>query len=108
MAATPKALANGQLPSSKTTLYTASSSSSIKTIVASIILTNTTAGSLTVNLYLKASGGTSRKILDTYSLAAHATYVFQPHAVIETSGVIEGDASSATSIDYWITGAEIQ
>jgi hypothetical protein len=102
---TGRSLADGQLASSKATLYTVAVSTVAH--VAHIFLTNTTASALTVNIYLKRSGSTSRKILDTYSLAAHASYVvpFGGSAVRLSAGdLIEGDASAATSIDYFIDG----
>lgn len=107
MSSTMKILAEGQLPNSKTTLATSTNTSTIRTLIASIVLTNVTGGAITVNLYLKKSGGVSRKIMSAKSLAANETYVFKPGAIMEPNSVLEGDASAATSIDYWVSGVEI-
>jgi hypothetical protein len=95
----------GQLPSTKGTLYTtpASTSSMLKVIT----LVNTSGSAVTINLYLK--NATSRRIIPlNYSLAAGAQALleFSDHALL-TGDLIEGDASSATTVDYWITLIEI-
>jgi hypothetical protein len=54
-----KQLADGQLASSKGTIYTADSTD----VISSIILVNTGAAHNHVNLYLKPSGGTSRRLI---------------------------------------------
>jgi hypothetical protein len=54
-----KQLADGQLANSKGTIYTADSTD----VVSSIILVNTGAAHNHVNLYLKPTGGTSRRLI---------------------------------------------
>jgi hypothetical protein len=109
MTLTPKILADGQLPAVKTTLYTVPA----VTIAAVkfVRLVNTTAGALTLNLYLKKSGGTSRRIVPKdYSLAAGAMLdVMDAVQTISLAAgdVMEGDCSSATSVDYVIDGGEV-
>jgi hypothetical protein len=99
-------LADGQLPNAKATIYGPVPAGKIAHI-SHIVLTNVSGGTLTANLYIKRSGSTSRKILDTYSLVAHAS-VSRPQEEsayrLSAGDVIEGDASAATSIDYFIDG----
>lgn len=106
MALTCKSLADGQLGSSKGTLHAAATS--FATHAAHIFLTNTDSVARTVNIYLKRSGSTSRKILDTFSLAAHASYVLPTNGSairLSAGDLIEGDASAAAVVDYFIDGA---
>ncbi len=105
MAITIQELADGQLPNAKTTLYTVPALTSA--IVLDIRLVNVTAGAITVNLYKKASGGTSRRILDKdLSIAANGSVRVKGPITLEAAGEIEGDASAATSVDYVINGVE--
>lgn len=109
MALTPKILADGQLPSTKAAIYTvpALTVASVKFMR----LVNTTGGALTVNLYVKKSGGTSRRIAPVnYSLAAGAMLDVLDGVQTLSLGAgdaIEGDASAATSVDYVINGGEV-
>lgn len=90
----------GQLAATKGTLYTVPAVTSA--IVKSIRLVNATAGVLTVNLYFKS--GTSRRIIPKdYSLAAGTLLEVETADVLLTTDLIEGDASAATSVDYWIS-----
>lgn len=105
MADAIKALADGQLPDVKGTLYTTPASTS--TIVRNIILVNTGAGVNTVNLYYKKSAGTSRRICPKdLSLATGASAEIEICPNLEAAGVIEGDASTAAEVDYTISGIE--
>lgn len=108
MALTPKILADGQLPSSKGTLYTVPGST--QTAVKFFRLVNTSGSVVTVNVYLKKSGGTSRRIIPKdYSLAAGAMASVLDYGEVVALGagdLIEGDASSATTVDYVIDGGE--
>ena len=101
---TVKTLADGQLPSSKNTLYTVLPSTS--TIVKTITYVNSTASTIAVNLYVNI-GGTSRRIIPTnMSMAAGALMIFDDELTLAAGNTIEGDASAATSIDYVIEGVE--
>ena len=105
MADTIKALADGQLAAAKATIYTAPALTS--TIVTSIILVNTGAGANAVNLYYKKSAGTSRRICPKdLSMAIGAAFEDIPPFNIEAGGLIEGDATNATEVDYVISGIE--
>ncbi len=98
------ALGEGQLANSKGTLYTVPAST--QTVVKTITLVNATAGSLTCNLYLK-SGATSRRIIPKdMSLGAGESLETDTDYTLEAADLIEGDASSATSIDFTINGIE--
>lgn len=106
MAITIEPLADGQLPNAKGTLFTAT----VATIVKGIILTNTGAGANLVNLYFKRNGGTSRRIIpkDT-SLSTGDTLFWGGDVeivVLDAGGVIEGDATNATEVDYVISGVQ--
>lgn len=105
MALTLKELADGQLPAAKTTLYTVPGATSC--LITCILLVNATAGAITVNLYKKKSGGTSRRIIDKdLSIAANGSVRVKGGFTLEAAAVIEGDASAATSVDYVISGVE--
>lgn len=100
-----KSLADGQLASSKGTLYTTSAST--ETIVKNIILVNTSGGTVKVNLYFKASGGTSRRIIPKdMEIKGGGLAVMDDEQTLEAADIIEGDASSATTVDYTISGVE--
>ena len=99
-----KALADGQLASSKGTLYTVPTSTSA--IVRSIILVNTDTVSRAVNLYAKP-GSTSRRLISKdLVLGAGENLVFDTPITLEEGDLIEGDAAAATVVDFIISGAE--
>ena len=103
-----KSLADGQLPAAKGTLYTcpANTTAAIKQIT---YVSTEAATARTVNLYLKRSGSTSRRLIPrNMNLDAGNAMYWGDADVMELSAgdIIEGDASAATSIDYTITGAE--
>ena len=99
-----KSLADGQLATTKTTLYTAPAAT--QAIVEPIKLTNTTSGMVKCNLYFKASGGTSRRIIP-YDLELEAYASFKSDGVkLEAADIIEGDANASSAIDFVISGVE--
>jgi len=102
-----QSIADGQLPSSTGTLYTVPANTVAH--ITNIVLANTSASvDRTYNLYVKRSGGTSRRIVgaDTPLRASKAHYLPPDQTAIRLSAgdVIEGDADAATAIDYLITG----
>lgn len=105
--ATWSSLADGQLPSSKGTLFTAVDMAA----VTALLLTNTDSGDLTFNIYiLRAdSGSVSRRIAGKdVTLAAGESVNICDHAEglrLSSGDAIEGDASVADKIDYFICGA---
>jgi hypothetical protein len=107
MALVYKSLADGQLAAAKATLYTVPGATTAA--IKQITYTNTDASSRTVNLYLKRSGSTSRRIIPkTMTLASGSTMYWGDGDTMElsTGDIIEGDASAATVVDYVVTGAE--
>lgn len=107
MAVAIRTLAAGQLPNSKTTLYTVPASTSC---LLTITLVATGASARTVNIYIKRSGGTSRMIIgkDTTMNPGDAGYIDhdgRPYS-LATGDIVEGDASAATEIDYTLDGVE--
>lgn len=98
-----KSLADGQLGSTKDTLYTAGTSTS--SLAKKITLFNTSSSEVTIKLYFKASGGTSRGI-PAAVLGDGESKVLDDLA-LEEGDIIEGEADSANVIDYVISGVEI-
>ena len=100
-----KSLADGQLANSKAAIYTTPAST--QAIVKNIILVNTNTSSETVNLYFKASGGTSRRLIpkDT-SLPASNSLVMDNVVTLEAADILEGDTTTASKVDYVINGVE--
>lgn len=101
---TIKALADGTLPTTKSTLYTVPVST--RTIIKTITYVNNHTSVVNVNLYINSSG-TSRKIIPKnmaftsgYSLETDEEYT------LEAGDLIEGDASVISVIDYTINGIE--
>ena len=100
-----KSLADGQLAATKGTIYTTPAAT--QTIVKRITLVNTDTVARAVNLYFKASGGTSRRITPKdYSLAVGALLVMEDEVTLEAADIIEGDAAAATVVDYVVSGIE--
>ena len=97
-------LAHGQLPVAKTTLYTCRPGT--KVTITCISLVNADTSARTANLYLKESGGTSRRIIPQ-NMTIGIDYLWiekeLSHAM-HPGDVIEGDASVATEIDYVLSG----
>lgn len=103
MALAAKNLANGQLSNTATTLYTVPAGKT--TIVKSILLHNTDTTDQEIILYLLTTTGrvVFRKVLEPAT-----TTIFEPDTayVIEDSHTIEAQSTSASVVDYWISGAE--
>lgn len=101
-----KNLANGQLANSKGTIYTVPAGTD--TIVKSIILVNTNTTLEYVNLYFCAAGGTSRRIIPKdYALPANQSVVFETLITMGTEAdLIQGDTTTASKVDYVISGVE--
>ena len=100
---TARQLADGQLANSIGTLYTATS---VIAYVKSIVYVNTGAGTNLVNLYVKPSGGTARRIIaKNTSLLTNEAMEFDVPIVLDSGDLISGDATSATEVDFTIYGA---
>lgn len=100
--ATIKNLAHGQLPNSKGTLYTASGAAVIK----SIILVNTNTTTEVVNLYHYAATASTRLIPKDTSLAAGYSLVFDTMVTMANGELIQGDTTTASKVDYTISGVD--
>lgn len=95
-----KVLAEGQLASSKTTIYTVPAAT--ETAVQSASFCNTGAGDNTVIVYLKP-GSTSRRIARV-TLATNEQLIISDFT-LEAGDLIEAQATNANEVDYIVTGA---
>lgn len=109
MTMTPTRLVSGsQIAASATTYYTAGL---VKTRIDACVLTNTTAGAVSVTMHLVPSGGTasaSNCILSARSVPAGGSLVV-PGAIgqwIESGGTLQALASSANSVTLVASGVE--
>lgn len=98
-----KAIADGQLANTKTTMFTCPAGS--RALIKSIVLVNThSTDAKVVNLYVNRTG-TSRRLIDVdKSIAGKASYVFSEPVTLEEADLLEGDAASATTVDYVVSG----
>lgn len=100
-----KSLADGQLASTKGTLYTCPAST--ETIIKTMTLVNTDTSARDVNLYVKPSGSSSRRIIPKdCELGISYMLVYDDELCLEVGDLIEGDATAATVVDYVISGVE--
>jgi len=103
MTITPGILADGQLAAAAGDLYTASGDEYITTI----ILTNASAASRTVNVYVQDAGsGVDRRIIPKDMVMSEGDTLFMTELKISLNNgdKIRGDADAATSVDYVIWG----
>ena len=98
-----KSLADGQLATSKGTLYTAPTSK--QAIVTGGRFNNTTTSTVTVKIYFKKSGGTSRRI-DRFEIPPEGKGILNDEITLEAADILEGEADVGTAIDYKISGVE--
>ncbi len=96
-----KLLADGQLANAKGTIYTTPAST--QAIVKTITLVNTNSTTESVNLYVKSA--TSRRIIpeDTQLLAGYLLVV-DDEFTLEAADLIEGDTTTASKVDFVISG----
>lgn len=106
MAFTAKVLAEGQLPTAKGTLYTVPAST--KAFVKFFSLFNTNAAAQTIIIYAKKSTGTSKVIGRCVLQENEGARVIEIGEAVnlEAGDTIEGVTTTATAVDYFITGAE--
>ena len=101
-----KSLADGQLATSKGTLHTGATGKT--TVITKLTLVNTGSSPVNVNLYFKASGGTSRRIIPKdMEMQGNGYAMIEEGQTLEAGDLIEGDATSATTVDYTLSGVEI-
>jgi len=102
-----KSLADGQLGTEKATLYTTPSATPTQTVISSITLVNIDSSARTVNIYFRASGGSSRRIIPKdLSIAVGASFSWGGILTLEAEDILEGDGSAASVLDYVISGVE--
>jgi len=100
-----KSLADGQLTTTKTALYTAGTST--QAVSKKITLVNTSPSMIKVNLYFLESGGTSRHLIPyDMELAGYYSAIVDDEQTLEEGDAIQGDASVSNVIDYTISGVE--
>ena len=100
-----KSLADGQLAAAKATLYTVPALTTA--IIKTISYVNTDIAARTVNLYIKTSVGTSRRIIpNNMTLGVGYMMVYDDEITLEAADEIEGDADAATVVDFTINGVE--
>lgn len=102
MAITLTTLADGQMPSTITTAYTAPASTTA--VILSAIFHNTDSGAHTIEMYLNT--GTNRQLFEI-SLSANQSYMFTERVVIETSSSIRLNCDAGSVVDYVISGLEV-
>lgn len=104
-----KILASGQVAGTgDTTVYTVPASSAVK--VATAVLTNVSAGAVTVSVSVVPSGGSvdgTHKVVSAYSLAANdSTKLTEVEgAMLDAGAFISINASVGASVNYLFTGA---
>ena len=101
MTRTPKILADGQLPSSKGTLYTVPAGTSV--YLSKINILNTSATTQTVKIYIKP-GGTSRFLVHVSGLEQYESIIYDGGLILETGDLVEGETTTASVVDYLIMG----
>ena len=99
-----KSLADGQLPAAKGDLYTvpAGTQAIIKTIT--LVNTNTTAE--TVNLYIYTATASRRIIPKDLSFGISYLLVYDDEFTLEAGEKIQGDTTTASKVDYVISGVQ--
>ena len=101
---TGKSLADGQLPSSKGTLYTVPTGK--RAIVRTFVVFNTGSTAETVSIYV-SRGTSSRQIGQAVLAANEAAQFFESEPITLSSGdILEGDTTTGSTVDYLITGAD--
>lgn len=102
--ATIASLADGQVGTSKATIYTVPASTAA--VVKSLVFFNTNASSQTLNVYVKRSGSVSRQIHREATMAQYASVNPLSETLFLSAGdVIEADTTTASAVDYFIGGA---
>lgn len=104
MTDTYKVLSQTQLPNAAAAQYTVPGAT--QAIVRSIVMVNTTAGAITVSLFVNGSAA-ANKILDTYSIPANTRVELNSVMCLAATNTIQAVASSAASVTMTVFGLEI-
>lgn len=97
-------LADGQVATSTGTIYTSAGT----TIIKSASFYNTNATGQDINIFVTRNGGTRRQIARSATLAQFGTYYFLSDGevlVLSDGDILEANTTTATAVDYLITGA---
>lgn len=106
MAYVPKRLAQTQPGTSYATAYTATATN---VIVKEIVVCNTTASPVTLDISLVASGGTAgvtNNVVSTAPIGAYSTVIYSLSQVLAASGFISMKATTASALTVTISGVE--
>lgn len=98
-----KPLADGQLPSSKGTLYTVPALT--VAYVKQMRIFNTNASSQTVIVFLNVSG-TSRRVGQFVLAQNESADVFSDAVQLSAADLVEGQSTNAAAVDYVLYGVE--
>lgn len=102
---TIKNLANGQLALAEADVYLVPAVTTA--IIKTITLVNTDTVARTMNLYIKKSAGTSRRIIPkNTNLPAGYSLETDQEYTLGAADAIRGDASAATIVDFTVNGVE--
>ena len=105
MAISGKSLADGQLANTTGDLYTVPGST--RTFIVTVIVSNAGAGDNSINLFVKPSGGSDRRIVPKdMVLETGDTLYFDENISLEAGDKLRGDATNASEVDYSIYGGE--
>jgi hypothetical protein len=103
---TAKSIADGQVANSQTAIYTVPASRT--GYVKQVTFFNTNAAAQTLIVWIKRSGGTSRKIRQ-FTLAQNESVDFLDDGdtlELSTGDAIEASTTTATAVDYVVMGVE--
>ncbi len=101
---TVKNLANGQLPSTKGTLYTVPAST--QAVIKSITLFNTNTSAETVGLFILKASGTSRQISGGNLALSGGYMIDDTEYTLGAGDIVQGITTTASKVDFLISGIE--
>jgi len=104
---TPKRLAQTQPGTSHATAYTVPGATSA--IIKEIVVCNTTASAVNLDISLVASGGTAgvtNNVVSTAPIGAYSTVIYSLAQVLATGGFVSLKASTASALTVTVSGVE--
>lgn len=104
---TPKRLSQSQPGTSYATAYTVPGATSC--IIKEIVVCNTTASSVNIDISLVASGGTAgvtNNVVSTAPVGGYSIVVFTFAQVLATGGFVSMKATTASALTVTISGVE--
>lgn len=103
MATAPKILANGQLASTKSTLYTVPGATTA--IIRTVTFCHVSGGSQDVVFYVKKSGGSSR-VFSRVTLGTNEYAHEDSIGTLDAGDILEAQSTDANTVDYTVMGVE--